>query len=401
MSADHLFVRYYWTILSLGGGLAEWSLWCWFANRAEPLLLHLAMPVLFAAANRMAARAFERERSRWGFGDLAGHGVFAAGFMAMAAAAALGMVTAGWAAIGAVVHSAEAGITPAGLAGGLLGPSFRAAGTATIVLALGTMGYGYAWGHRRLRVRRIDVAIGGLPSALDGLRILHVSDLHVGPLARRTALREALARAAALAPDLVCVTGDIVDSRAADLDAWMPELARLTAPLGVYAILGNHDRYAGADRVAAALRRGAGWHVLRDEITGVAVQGARLYLVGLEDRPEPEAATALPALAAALPPGAPAVLLAHRPAVFPAAVAAGLPLMLAGHTHGGQLAPPGLPRVNLARLYVTRFDAGRFERGGTVLHVSRGLGTSGQPVRIGVPRELTVVTLRGAVRAVA
>jgi predicted MPP superfamily phosphohydrolase len=172
----------------------------------------------------------------------------------------------------------------------------------------------------------------------------------------------------------------------------MPELTRLTARHGVYCILGNHDRFTGAERVAQALARWTTWRLLRDEAAVVEVGEARLHLLGLEDRDAP-VRPRLAALRARVPAGAPAVLLAHHPDVFPHAVAAGLPLVLAGHTHGGQIAPPGLPHVNIARLLVSRWDAGTFVRGGTRLHVNRGLGTSGQPVRLCVPAEITTLSL--------
>src|SRR5206468_10749038 len=129
-----------------------------------------------------------------------------------------------------------------------------------------------------------------------------------------------------------CLTGDLVDSPATDLDAWMPELARLTARHGVFAVLGNHDRRTGADRVAAALARWSGWRLLRDEVATIEVAGARLHLVGLEERPEGQAADALPDLVARVPGGEPFVVLAHRPSVLPVAAAVGVPLVLAGHT---------------------------------------------------------------------
>jgi len=190
-----------------------------------------------------------------------------------------------------------------------------------------------------------------------------------------------------------CLTGDLVDSPATDLDAWMPELARLTARHGVFAVLGNHDRRAGADRVAAALARWSGWRLLRDEVATIEVAGARLHLVGLEERPEGRAADALPDLVARVPGGEPFVVLAHRPSVLPVAAAVGVPLVLAGHTHGGQLAVPGVPRLNVARLLRLGFEAGCYARDGTLLYVNRGLGTSGQRLRIGVPREISVLTL--------
>jgi hypothetical protein len=262
--------------------------------------------------------------------------------------------------------------------------------------AMAAVAYGYTWGHRRLVVTRLTLPIVSLPAPLAGLRVVHVSDLHLGPIADREALREALDRVVALDPDVVCVTGDIVDSRATDLEAWIPELARLSARHGVFAVLGNHDLFAGAERIAAAIARFTTWRVLRDEVATLEVDGARLHLLGLEHRATPHVAARLPALLAAVPPGDPAILLAHHPDVFPAAAAAGVPLTLAGHTHGGQLAVPGLPRLNPARLQLSRFDAGCFTQGRAHLHVNRGLGTSAQRVRIGVPREITVVTLATA-----
>jgi predicted MPP superfamily phosphohydrolase len=197
------------------------------------------------------------------------------------------------------------------------------------------------------------------------------------------------------------VSGDLIDSPITDLSHWTPELARLRARHGVYAVLGNHDRYAGAERVAGALRAHTRWRLLRDEVVRVDVRGATFHLIGLEDRPGPQSAAMLPQLHAQVPEGQPSVLLVHQPAAFPTAAALGVPLTLAGHTHGGQVAVPGLRAANPARLLMTHFDSGTFISGGAVLHVNRGLGTSGQRVRVAVPREITVVTLVTAGDAVA
>jgi predicted MPP superfamily phosphohydrolase len=276
----------------------------------------------------------------------------------------------------------------------LYGPGFRVFAEAMLVLTAATLVYGYLHGHRRLEITRLTVELPGLPAGTPGLRVVQVSDLHLGPQADRQALRAAIDRILAIEPDLVCVTGDIVDSPATDLEAWIPELARLTARHGVLAILGNHDRFTGADRVAAALRRWTTWRVLRDEVAVVRVGAASLHVLGLEDRVA-DVEPRLAALQAQVPPGAAMVLLAHHPDVFDHAHAAGVPLTLAGHTHGGQIAPPGLPHANIARLLVSRFDGGTFTRAGRHLHVNRGLGTSGQPVRVGVPAEITTVSLIG------
>src|SRR5207244_12708890 len=111
-----------------------------------------------------------------------------------------------------------------------------------------------------------------------------------------------------------------------------------------------------------------------DEATSVEVGGARLHLVGLEDRSRSQAADALPEVLATVPAGEPAIVLAHRPNVFPATAAAGVPLLLAGHTHGGQVAMPGVPRLNVARFLITPFDAGLFRDGASGLNVSGGRG---------------------------
>jgi predicted MPP superfamily phosphohydrolase len=179
-----------------------------------------------------------------------------------------------------------------------------------------------------------------------------------------------------------------------DLAAWLPELGGIAPPLGVFAILGNHDRVHGRAAVADAIRRHTRWHCLRDEVAIVERDGARLAIAGLEDRIVPHESDGLPALAARVPAGTPTVLLVHHPNAFPAAARLGFPLTLAGHTHGGQVALPGVPSVNPARMLMTAFDRGTYVVDGAVLHVSCGIGTSGQRVRIGVPSEIAIVTLR-------
>ena len=275
-----------------------------------------------------------------------------------------------------------------------LGGEFDALGWLGIATGIGLVAEGYLLGYRRLDVSRLEVRLQNLPASLDGLRIVQVSDLHLGPIASRSALRDAFDRVAAEDPDLVVVTGDLVDTPKADLDLWIPELRRLRARHGVITILGNHDHDVGVDRVAAAVRATTSWVVLRDEVHAVEIAGATLYVAGLEYRPTPHEGEAVAALAGTLPAQAPVVLLAHHPDAFPAAIDAGFALTLAGHTHGGQIAPPFARRWNLARLLMTRYDTGTFHERGSVLHVNRGLGTSGQRVRIAIPREITVVTLR-------
>jgi len=390
---ENFVFRHFFDGLAIGGALTECALACWLAG-TPPAALHVVALAVLTIVNRRATRRLECESAT---GLLSGRGseiVLAVAFTATVSVAVLAAMAGGWAALrllGAL--SAEAGVHTGIASEDFFGRAFRSLAMAATGATAVAMAYGYTRGYRRLVVTRLAVPLANLPPPLAGLRLVHLSDLHLGPLADRQALRGAFERVASLAPDLVCVTGDLIDSPAADLDSWMPELAGLSAPLGVFAILGNHDRHVGAERVARAVERWTRWRLLRDEVATVEVGGERLHLLGLEDRRAEEAAAMLPGLLARVPAGETAVLLAHRPSVFPAAAAAGVRLLLAGHTHGGQLAVPGASRLNVARLLVTRFDAGCFVRDGALLHVSRGLGTSGQRVRVGVPREITLVTL--------
>lgn len=393
-----LVFRNFWSFIALTAALSEWLLWQWFAQPRVAPATHLAVIVLLAAANRLAAVALEQEQHRRPALRALGMGLLAVGFGSFVVAGTVAALGTTWALVGGLIAypaSAGGGAPPLPLAD----PGLRLLGAAGAAVSAGAMAYGYLRGHRALEIERRTLVLPGLPPGLDGLRLVHVSDLHVGPLTHRAALADALARINALDADVVCLTGDVVDSSKADLDAWMPLLATLRARHGVFAILGNHDREAGAERVAAAIARGTAWRLLRDEVAAIDVGGERLHLVGLEDRSPPGATAALPGLLASLPPGAFAVLLAHHPDVFDEAAAAAVPLTLAGHTHGGQLALPGLPHVNVARFMITRRSIGWYRQDGQYLHVSAGLGVSGQRVRVGVPCEITEITLARPVDA--
>jgi hypothetical protein len=390
---EHLIFQRFWNTFALGGACGGWSVWWWLRTSAPGVVVDVAVFALLFVVNRVMAELAERET----FGLLPtrlGRGLMAAAVAAAAGTGALLVAAAGWVALSvAGAIPAEAGM----LAGVLeLSPAFRPLGTVAMGLGIGLAAYGYFLGYRRLTIDAVEVHVPGLPPSLDGHRIAHISDLHVGPFCDSRALIHAFERVHELEPDVVLVTGDLVDTLYTDLGAWVPDLARLRAPGGVFAILGNHDCYAGYDRVADAVARWTSWRLLRDETAVIEREDGRLWLLGLEDRMPPESAAALPALLARVPAGEPTVLLTHRPDVFPAAAAAKVPLTLCGHTHGGQMAVPGLPRLNIARFLMTPFDGGWFRSGTSLLHVSRGLGTSGQRIRIGVPRDVSLIVLRCA-----
>ncbi len=260
-----------------------------------------------------------------------------------------------------------------------------------------TMLYGYVFGQHELRVTQLPLPLRGFPGRLAGIRIAQISDVHVGQNLTIEQLRQFVDRVNALAPDLICITGDIADSPQADYAKFFPVLGTLRARYGVCAILGNHDHYAGADRVATELRRWTDFVVLRDEAITLDVDGAPLHVIGLDDRGRDWARglifdARLADLMAEAPAGVPTLLLAHRPDIFHQAAGGGVALTLSGHTHGGQLAVPWLGgrRRNLAE-FITPFDRGLYERDGCYLYVNSGLGVTGQRIRLFTPREISVI----------
>ena len=393
----HLLARiifpHYWEALSLAAALGEWTLACWTWGSPAGVLPHLAALTVLFALNRLAAVGYAHEITTAPLRHRVGGVTLAAGFSCACGAIGLVVAAIAWAAVvragGLAAQAGTAVHTPFEW----LGSEFRVVGWLGVAAAVGLVVDGYLRGYRRLEVTRLSISLPGLPATLDGFRVVQLSDCHVGPIAHPDALREGLDRAMAEDPDLIVVTGDIVDTPTADLERWLPELGRLRARHGVVAILGNHDHKVGLGRVAETIRRTAGWTVLRDEVLRVA---DGLYVAGLEFRLTPHEGDAVAAVAGAIPAGAASVLLAHHPNAFTAARAAGFPLTLAGHTHGGQIAMPFLPWMNPARALMTAYDGGTYAEDGCVLHVNRGIGTSGQRVRIGVPREITVVTLHAA-----
>lgn len=271
-------------------------------------------------------------------------------------------------------------------------------GAVALGLGFGSMLWGFAVGQRRLRIEEIEVPLRNLPEALYGFRIAHISDIHIGSQLGASRLRRLLQRVNEVEADLIAITGDIFDFDPAYIEAGCRELDKLSAPCGVFAILGNHDFYTGPSRVAEGIRSLTSIQLLRDEWARVRVRGASLYVLGVDDPGDRWAdrdyeSEALEALVRAAPEDAPRILLAHRPSYFRQAARLGLPLMLAGHTHGGQITLPGRARhFNISRM-IARWTRGRFEQGESILYVNRGLGVAGPPVRLNCPREIAVLKL--------
>jgi len=244
----------------------------------------------------------------------------------------------------------------------------------------------------RPRLRRRVVRVEGLPPELDGYRIGQLSDVHCGPHVPEGRVASWVARLNALELDLVTVTGDLITHGSSHVEAVARALGGLRAKDGAFACMGNHDYFTDGEHLVRQLRRN-GLTVLRNEGTVIQRNGARLYVAGVDDTWTSRAD--LERALEARPEGAPTVLLAHDPNLFPEAHSRAVELTLSGHTHGGQLGVPGVPRFSLAR-FITVWTAGLYRRGRSWLYVNRGAGTTGPPVRLGAPPELAVITLRRA-----
>lgn len=272
-----------------------------------------------------------------------------------------------------------------------------AVGGTALAFGFGSIAWGASIGQRRVVVEPVDLPMADLPPGLGDLRMAHITDLHIGPLLGVERLRDFVERVNHLEPDLIFITGDLFDFDPAFIESGCRELGRLSARHGVFAVLGNHDVYTGADAVAAGLARFTGIRLLRDEWSRVEVGDFFLCIVGVEDSgqgwTERESENpALERLAREIPDAHPCLLLCHRPSYFRQAARLGFPFVLAGHTHGGQIALPLSPHQNPSRI-IAHWTRGLFELDGSVMYVNRGLGVAGLPVRLNCAREIAILRL--------
>jgi predicted MPP superfamily phosphohydrolase len=232
-------------------------------------------------------------------------------------------------------------------------------------------------------------------SSINNLRIVQISDLHVGPTIRRAYVEKVTAKSNALSPDLVVLTGDIVDGSIKDLRFHAEPLTGLKARLGVYLILGNHDYYSGAELWVEEFKR-MGIKVLLNDHVRVEKDGEEFMLAGVLDpavrgfspelKPDPILARGQPELSQDLF----RILLAHNPKLAPEGARAGFHLQLSGHTHAGQF----IPWTWVTKLVHKPHYAGLSKEGDMTVYVSAGTGSWGPPLRLGTSPELTVLTLK-------
>ncbi|TRM49511.1 metallophosphoesterase [Achromobacter sp. LC458] len=281
---------------------------------------------------------------------------------------------------------------------GLLAARGWAQGAAVAAALLSVIG---VWQAVRVPdVKTLEIALPKLPPELDGFRLVQLTDLHASRLLEAPWMDAVVKKTNALNPDLIVITGDLVDgttdARAADV---LP-LQALRAPQGVYAIPGNHEYYAEYQRWLPAFEKLGLRLLLNDHVT-LTPNGQRLVLAGVTDKmaaaydqPVPDVARALQGV----PKTDPVILLSHRPPGAALNAQAGAGLQLSGHTHGGQILGPHL----LTQLANEGYVSGLYQVNGMQLYVSNGTGLwPGLPIRLGRPSEITQIVLRAPARVAA
>ena len=251
---------------------------------------------------------------------------------------------------------------------------------------VGTVDHGYVYQRSDLAVIRETIRVSGLSDELSGLRIGFLSDLHRSEMVSHEMADAAVRLLLAESTDLIILGGDYVTFGGGRnrryVGAAADALSPLAAPHGVFAVLGNHDD----DREMPSALSAKGFTVLRDSRTRITIKGVPLDLAGIRfwTRKVGDIAAVVRGASPNL------ILLAHTPSRLPEAAALDIPLMLCGHTHGGQIVLPGLGAIAAREFTVI---AGADRREGTAVFVTRGVGTVYVPVRLNCPPEVAVLTL--------
>lgn len=268
--------------------------------------------------------------------------------------------------------------------------TFAHAGIGAATAAIGAAAI--AGARLRPAIERITLPISGLSPALQGLRIVQVSDIHVGPTIRRELMEQLVEEVNSLKPDLIAVTGDLVDGSVAALRPHVAPLGQFSAPLGTWFVTGNHEYYSGVRSWCTHCSDELGWNVLLNEHRVIEHEGASIVVGGVTDLRardlEPTHASDPQKAFAGAPEGDFRLLLAHQPESLEAADGLGVHLQLSGHTHGGQY----FPYTWLIRL-VKKWTRGLHRVGETWLYVNRGTTWWGPPMRLDSRQEITVIEL--------
>lgn len=264
-----------------------------------------------------------------------------------------------------------------------------AGGVGTFGLVLS--GWGVWSAIRPVEVKRLTVRLKKLAPSLGGLRIVQLTDMHIGLTIGREFVEDVVGKVNALEPDIVAITGDLMDGSVEDLGPAIAPLGDIQSRFGTYFVTGNHEYYSGADSWLAFLES-IGIRALRNERVELEKNGESVHLAGVDDWTAHQFGNGHGADVARAVQGRdtskPVVLLAHQPVQFDEACEHGVDLQISGHTHGGQIFPFGV----LTRL-VQPFLSGLHRRGESQIYVSSGTGYWGPPMRIAAPAEITLIEL--------
>lgn len=271
----------------------------------------------------------------------------------------------------------------------------RTASVGIPLLAVGTGGAGFLESQAPVHTPTISLPYPELPSALDGLRVLQISDLHVGYSISREDLDALVVQARALSPDLVLLTGDLCDITEWYADC-LHRLARIPAPLGIFGSIGNHEYFRGIDEILRAYEEGP-IPLLRDSGRTLLHRGQPLYLAGADD-PKTLRHQSQDFFRATVDAGLRnregnpfTIMMSHRPQCFPLAATRGVDLTLSGHTHGGQIGWGGRSAFEL--IWPDGYLWGRYREGRSWLYTTAGAG-QWFPYRLGCAREMPLLVLR-------
>ncbi|MFO0551450.1 MAG: metallophosphoesterase [Polyangiaceae bacterium] len=260
--------------------------------------------------------------------------------------------------------------------------------------ALGLGGIGVASTRGPVRVKPVKIELSRLPAAMSGFKVVQLSDIHIGPTIDGTFLKGVVDQVNALEPDLVAITGDLVDGSVEELREHVAPLAALRAKHGVFFVTGNHEYYSGVDAWIEELGR-LGVRVLRNERVSIGDDGASFDLAGIDDYRAKDFGRGhgadLAKAVAGRDTSRELVLLAHQPKHAFEAVKHGVGLQLSGHTHGGQIFPWGF-MVKLDQTFVAGLD----RLNDLQVYTSCGTGYWGPPMRVGAPAEITLIELARA-----
>jgi hypothetical protein len=276
--------------------------------------------------------------------------------------------------------------------------------TAVLISATPFVAAGYGLLHSRLDVEvvRPRIPLAHLPKAFDGFRIAQLSDIHISPFTTADYIHRCVSITNELKPDLIALTGDYIAWDTEQQGEVVRTLAGLRAPFGVFGCLGNHEEESGTEESITRLFTAQGIHILRQARAPIVSGGETLNLIGIDEphgRTETEwrrdVHRKLRQIKELMMPEMVNILLSHGdfPHMFDRVAELGIDLMLAGHTHGGQLSLDFVHRgLNLSHL-IYDYDSGWYEKNGAQLYVNRGIGTTGFPIRLGARPEISVFEL--------